>query len=107
VKPGLYGKELAATGGSKSRAVNSGERNFTVEKLRERIARLEGQTEEYLKELDENDGKEEEAGSGEKSGAAVSRQQLPPKPRACLLCSCSSTLFATITRKVDPPCCAT
>jgi transposase len=51
VKPGLYGKELVATNGSKSRAVNSKERNFTVEKLRDRIARLEGRREEYLKEL--------------------------------------------------------
>jgi hypothetical protein len=38
--------------------VNSKERNFSKAKLRERIDRLETHIEEYLKELEENDGKE-------------------------------------------------
>jgi transposase len=43
VKLGLYGKELAAIDGSKFKAVNSKEHNFTMGKLRDRIARLETQ----------------------------------------------------------------
>jgi hypothetical protein len=67
VKPGLCGKGLAATGGNKSRTVNRKERNFTLEKLRDRITRLEGRIGEYLKELEENDGKKESTEWGEKS----------------------------------------
>jgi transposase len=47
VKLGLYGKELAAIDGSTFKAVNSRERNFTLEKLKDRTARLEGHIEEY------------------------------------------------------------
>jgi transposase len=58
MKLGLYGKELVAIDGSKFKAVNSKERNFSKAKLRERIDRLETHIEEYLKELEDNDGKE-------------------------------------------------
>jgi hypothetical protein len=72
-KLGLYGKELVAIDGSKFKAVNSRERNFTLGKLKDRIARLEGRMEEYLKELDENDGKEESTRCGEKSAGEIKR----------------------------------
>jgi transposase len=58
VKLGLYGKELAATDGGKFKAVNGNGRNFSEARLRDRIDRLEGHIEEYLKELEGNDGKE-------------------------------------------------
>jgi hypothetical protein len=65
VKLGLYGKELVAIDESKFKAVNSKDWNFTLGKLRDRIARLEGHIEGYLKELDDNDGGEN--GCGERS----------------------------------------
>jgi transposase len=51
----LYGKELAAIDGSKFKAVNSKARNFSKDKLGDRIARIDGKIDEYLKELDEID----------------------------------------------------
>jgi transposase len=51
VKLGLYGKEVVAIDGSKFKAVNSKERNYTEGKLRERIQRLEKKIEGYLAEL--------------------------------------------------------
>lgn len=56
---GLYGKELEAIDGSKFKAVNSKERNFTKGKLKDRIARIEEKINRYLKELEENDHLEE------------------------------------------------
>jgi transposase len=61
MKLGLYGKELTAIDGSKFKAVNSKDRNFTDSKLKERIARLEAKIEEYMREIDEAD-KQEESG---------------------------------------------
>jgi hypothetical protein len=72
VKLGLYGKELVAIDGSKFKAVNSKVRNFTPGRLRDRIARLERRIEEYLKELEEKDGKES-AGCDEKSAKEIKR----------------------------------
>jgi hypothetical protein len=65
-KPGMYGKELPAIDGSKFKAANSKERNYTEGKLQKRIERLEKKTEEYLKELEET-GREEAAAEQEKS----------------------------------------
>jgi transposase len=70
VKLGLYGKELVAIDGSKFKAVNSKERNYTEGKLRERIERLEKKIEEYLKELEETD-REEAVAEQEKSGEEI------------------------------------
>lgn len=58
---GLYGKELVAIDGSKFKAVNSKDRNFTEKKLKERITRLDTKIDEYLKQLDEQDALEDEA----------------------------------------------
>jgi hypothetical protein len=68
VKLGLYGKELPAIDGSKFKAVNSKERNYTEGKLKERIERLEKKIADYLKELEEADregGEVEQEKSGE------------------------------------------
>jgi transposase len=54
----LYGKELIAVDGSKFKAVNSKERNFGAKKLKERIARIDTKIEEYLKQLESGDAKE-------------------------------------------------
>ena len=55
VKLGLYGKELAGIDGSKFKAVNSKGRNFTGEKLKKLIKRIEEHIECYLKELETTD----------------------------------------------------
>jgi hypothetical protein len=62
VKLGLYGKELVAIDGSKFKAVNSKDRNYTEGKLKERIRWLEKKTEEYLAEVEVADRGEAEAG---------------------------------------------
>jgi transposase len=59
----LYGKELAAIDGSKFKAVNSMDRNFTKPRLAKVIKRYEEKVARYLQELDEADraeGEEEE-----------------------------------------------
>jgi len=58
IKLGLYGKELAAIDGSKFKAVNSKDRNFTKDKLNDRLQRIEDKINEYLTELEENDSVE-------------------------------------------------
>jgi len=56
----LYGKELVAIAGSKFKAVNSKERNFTVSKLKDRKGRLDAKIEEYLLQIDKADQLESE-----------------------------------------------
>lgn len=56
---GLYGRELTAIDGSKFKAVNSTDRNFSVTELNERIKRLTTRIDEYLRELNEADAAEE------------------------------------------------
>ena len=55
MKLDLYGKELVAIDGSKFKAVNSKERNFTQNKLADRLARIEAKIQEYLDKLNEQD----------------------------------------------------
>jgi transposase len=66
VKLDLYGKELAAIDGSKFKAVNSKYRNFTKEKLKDRLARIDEKIDGYLTELEDTD-REEDAVKKEKS----------------------------------------
>jgi len=56
---GLYGRELAAIDGSKFKAVNSTDRNFSVAELNERIKRLTARIDEYLRQMNETDAAEE------------------------------------------------
>ena len=56
----LYGKEVVAIDGSKFKAQNNSERNFTPKKLGEIIAREERKIAKYLQELDEGDAAEAE-----------------------------------------------
>ncbi|MCL2087017.1 MAG: IS1182 family transposase [Oscillospiraceae bacterium] len=72
MKLGLYGKELVAIDGSKFKAVNSKDRNFTDKKLRERIARIDSKIEEYLKELEDSDSAENVSAS-EKSSEEIAQ----------------------------------
>jgi transposase len=54
-KLNLYGKELVAIDGSKFKAVNSKGLNFTKDKLKKRIKRIDENIDEYLKELNKTD----------------------------------------------------
>jgi transposase len=69
---GLYGKELVAIDGSKFKAVNSKDRNFTKTKLKDRLERLDKKIDKYIEELDKND-REEEAAVKEKSGEEIKK----------------------------------
>lgn len=57
-KCNILGKELFAIDGSKFKAVNSKDRNFTKDKLSDRINRIDEKLSQYLSELDENDTQE-------------------------------------------------
>jgi len=54
----LFGGELVAIDGSKFKAVNSRERNFTKGKMNALAKRTDAKIERYLQELDENDAQE-------------------------------------------------
>jgi len=62
VRLDLYGKELAAIDGSKFKAVNSRSRNFTEQQLKDKVAKIGGKIEAYLKELEIRDADENAAG---------------------------------------------
>ena len=57
---GLYGKEIVAVDGSKFKAVNSKQRNYTGEKLKKILARERVKIAEYLAALDAADAAEAE-----------------------------------------------
>lgn len=61
---GLFGRETVAIDGSKFKAVNSVDRNYTKNKLEGRIKRETAKIEKYLKEMDETD-KAEDAEEGD------------------------------------------
>ena len=52
---GLISGEILGVDGSKFRAQNSKDNNFSAKKLREKIERIDKQTETYLSEMDNND----------------------------------------------------
>jgi transposase len=58
---GLYGKEIVAVDGSKFKAVNSKERNFTTKKLSQLMARERAKISEYLEAVAAADEAENEA----------------------------------------------
>ncbi|MCP5075519.1 MAG: IS1182 family transposase [Rhodobacteraceae bacterium] len=56
---GLFGRELIAVDGTRIKAVNSGERNFTKAKLNKALAESDERLARYLKQLDDADDGEE------------------------------------------------
>ncbi|HEY8187808.1 MAG TPA: IS1182 family transposase [Pyrinomonadaceae bacterium] len=60
VAAGLYGKEIVAVDGSKFKAVNSKQRNYTAEKLKKILARERVKIAEYLAAMDAADAAEAE-----------------------------------------------
>ena len=57
---GLFGAELIAVDGSKFRAVNSKDRNFTRTKVGRRLDQIDRAIDEYLNEIERNDRAEDE-----------------------------------------------
>jgi transposase len=55
---GLLGGELVAVDGSKFKAVNSGQRNFSAKKLEERLQEIDKKVKRYLNEMDRGDKQE-------------------------------------------------
>jgi transposase len=68
----LFGAERVAIDGSKFRAVNAKERNFTQDKLNKLIAQIDERVEAYLKDLD---GQDHEDDAGTPGGAVVDNLQ--------------------------------
>jgi len=64
VELGLYGKKLVAIDGSKFKAVNSKDRNFTKEKINKRLKHIDKKLDEYFNELDKHDAEEEKVEKG-------------------------------------------
>jgi transposase len=58
---GLVGGELVAVDGSKFKAVNSGQRNFSAKKLEERLKKIDEKVERYLDEIERGDEEEKES----------------------------------------------
>lgn len=54
----LFSGELVAIDGSKFKAVNSKKRNFTEQKLKDKIKEIDDKINTYLKELEDNDNSE-------------------------------------------------
>ena len=69
---GLYGRETIAIDGSKFKAVNSKDRNFSKKKLQDRIARIDAQIQEYMDELERSDFQENTA-CGDKTADEIGR----------------------------------
>jgi len=72
---GLYGREVVAIDGSKFKAQNNSERNYTQKKLATVIKREQARVEKYLQELDEGDAAEAAA----ETERAVSADELREK----------------------------
>jgi transposase len=72
---GLYGKEIVAVDGSKFKAVNSKQRNYTREKLKQVLARERAKISEYLEAMDAADAAEAEEGDK----AELTAEQLKEK----------------------------
>ena len=58
VKLNLFGRELIAIDGSKFKAVNAKDRNFTENKLQKRIAQIDAKINEYMREAEAADSEE-------------------------------------------------
>lgn len=67
----MFSMDYVSIDGSKFRAVNSKDRNFTLNKLDDRLKRLDTHIDEYLAALEESDGEED--------GRKLSREELEEK----------------------------
>ena len=68
---GLYGKELIAIDGSKFKAWNGKDRNYTKGKIQDRIRRAEEKIAAYLEELERTDKETESEDQARTIEAAI------------------------------------
>ena len=72
----LFGGELIAVDGSKFKAVNAPQRNFTKDKLKRRLQEIEEKIERYLQELDAEDAQDAEASSASSEAGASIQEKM-------------------------------
>ena len=77
----LFTEAIVAIDGSKFKAVNNRDKNFTERKLKARMQQLEESIERYLTELDRAD--REPSVVPESAGLLTSRRRSPPSRRRC------------------------
>src|SRR5690242_646769 len=70
---GLLGGEVVAVDGSKFKAVNSGQKNFSAKKLEQRLKEIDQKVERYLDEMERGDQHDQ---SPEKMSAAELKEKL-------------------------------
>ena len=70
----VVGTGFQSVDGTKVRASNGKDRNFTASKLDDRIARLEGHISEYMRLLDEEDAEEDAVAAGRLPRAELERR---------------------------------
>ena len=58
----LYGRELVAVDGTRIKAVNNRDRNFTRAKLQRRLQRIDEQLDRYLEQMNETDAQDADGG---------------------------------------------
>ena len=78
----MYGRELLAVDGTRIKAVNSRERNFTRSRLDYRLKKTDERLERYLKEMDEADA--QDSGGGKTATDLAERIESLSKRRASL-----------------------
>jgi transposase len=82
----LFGRELLAVDGTRIKAVNNKDRNFTRSSLATYIKEADERLEKYLKRLDEGDGEENASGAGGGPGTkdlAEKIAAIQAKPERC------------------------
>ena len=79
----LYGRELLAVDGTRIKAVNSRERNFTRANLKHRLKKVDERLERYLKEMDEADA--QDPGGTTRSAADLSAKIESLRERRAML----------------------
>ena len=88
----LFGRELLAVDGTRIKAVNNKDRNFTRASLAEFIKLADKKLDDYLQRLDHSDATEQSAGGARVANLAESGAEFLPKPFG------ASALLASLSR---------
>ena len=89
----LFGRELIAVDGTRIKAVNSRDRNFTRAKIRKNLERIDERLDRYLRQMNEADG--EETGDGSRSVARLQEKIASMRERKAVLEGHRETLEAS------------
>jgi len=91
----LYGRELLAVDGTRIKAVNNREKNFTTASLKRDLARLDERLEKYLSDLNDADKKDEPSSGGDGSASLLAEKIEAMKTRRDRLRGYQKTLEET------------